>query len=143
MFMPSAKGAGGLNCFALLTHVNDLRFKTTTQKITSSFIIEQLEQLSFSIPKTTVLILDNVHVHTSKGIRERRTFEQQGGLHIVYPSPYSPHLNIAETLWHKLKYEWLRPADYSSSNTLFYTVQQALVAVGADLTILFSNFTLG
>lgn len=102
--MPSAKGVG-LNCFALLNRANELLFKTTTQKITSSFIIEQFEQLSFSIQKTTVLVLDNARVHTSKKIQERRTFWQERGLFLFYLPPYSPHLNIAEVLWRKLKYE--------------------------------------
>ncbi len=140
--MPSAKGAG-LNCFALLNRANELLFKTTTQKITSSFIIKQFEQLSFSIQRTTVLVLDNARVHTSKKIQERRTFWQERGLFLFYLPPYSPHLNIAEVLWRKLKYEWLQPSDYTSSNTLFYTVKQALAAVGTDLTIHFSDFALG
>ena len=140
--MPSAKGVG-LNCFALLNRANKLLFKTTTQKITSSFIIEQFERLSFSIQKTTVLVLDNARVHTSKKIQERRTFWQERGLFLFYLPPYSPHLNIAEVLWRKLKYEWLQPSDYTSSDTLFYTVKQALAAVGTDLTIHFSDFALG
>ena len=40
--MAAAKGAG-LNCFALLSRANDLLFETTRQRITSQFIIEQLE----------------------------------------------------------------------------------------------------
>ena len=140
--MPSAKGVG-LNCFALLNRANKLLFKTTTQKITSSFIIEQFERLSFSIQKTTVLVLDNARVHTSKKIQERRTFWQERGLFLFYLPPYSPHLNITEVLWRKLKYEWLQPSDYTSSDTLFYAVRQALAAVGSSLTICFSDFALG
>jgi hypothetical protein len=64
VFMPAAKGAG-LNCFALLTRANDLLFETTRRRITSQFIIEQFEHLSFSIRKTTVVVLDNAGVHTS------------------------------------------------------------------------------
>jgi hypothetical protein len=45
VFMPAAKGAG-LNCFALLSRANDLIFETTRQRITSRFVIEQLERLS-------------------------------------------------------------------------------------------------
>lgn len=139
--MPSVKGVS-LNCFALLSRANELLFKTTTQKITSRFIIEQLEQLSFSVYKTTVVVLDNARVHTSKKVQERRDFWEQRGLHLFYLPSYSPQLNIAETLWRKLKYEWLQPSDYTSSDLLFYTVRQALAAVGTNLTIRFSDFTL-
>lgn len=142
VFMPSAKGAG-LNCFALLTRGNDLLFAATRQRVTSSFIIEQLERLSFSIKKPTVLVLDNARVHKSKQVQQRRPFWQDRGLFIFYLPPYSPHLNIAETLWRKLKHEWLQPADYATPDGLFYRVRQALAAVGSVLKIKFSEFSLG
>jgi transposase len=132
VFMPSSKGAG-LNCFALLSRANDLVFETTRQRITSAFIIEQLERLSFSIKKVTVAVIDNARVHTSEQLKERRAFWQQRGLLIFYQPPYCPHLNIAETLWRKLKYEWLQPSDYATTDGLFYQVRQALAAVGKCL----------
>ncbi|MDT5060202.1 MAG: hypothetical protein QOH63_661 [Acidobacteriota bacterium] len=142
VFMPSSKGAG-LNCFALLSRANELLFETTRQRVTGEFIIEQLERLSFSIKKMTVVVLDNARVHTSKQVQERRPFWQQRGLFIFYLPPYSPHLNIAERLWRKLKYEWLQPADYATTDGLFYQVRQALAAVGKGLKIRFSEFNLG
>jgi hypothetical protein len=57
--------------------------------------------------------------------------------------PDSPHLNIAETLWRKLKCEWLQPEDYATTDGLFYQVRQALAAVGKGLKIRFSEFSLG
>jgi transposase len=142
VFMPAAKGAG-LNCLALVTRANDLRFATTRQRITSQFIIEQFERLSFSIRKLTVVVLDNARVHTSRQVQERRPYWQRRGLFIFYLPPYSPHLNIAERLWRKLKYAWLRPADYATTDGLFYRVRQALAAVGTSLNIRFSEFSLG
>ena len=142
VFMPAAKGAG-LNCFALLSRANDLVFETTRRRITSQFIIERLERLSFSIKQMTVVVLDNARVHTSQQVQERRPFWQRRGLFIFYLPPYSPHLNIAERLWRKLKYEWLQPADYATTDGLFYRVRQALAAVGTSLKIQFSEFSLG
>jgi transposase len=142
VFMPAAKGAG-LNCFALLTRASGLLFEVTRQRITSRFIIEQLERLSFSVKRMTVVVLDNARVHTSQQVQERRRFWQQRGLFIFYLPPYSPHLNIAERLWRKLKYEWLQPSDYATADGLFYQVRQALAAVGSMLKIKFSEFSLG
>ena len=142
VFMPAAKGAG-LNCFALLTRANDLLFETTRQRITSQFIIEQLERLSFSIRKLSVVVLDNARVHTSQQVQERRAFWQQRGLFIFYLPPYSPHLNLAERLWRKLRYEWLQAEDYATTDGLFYQVRQVLAAVGTSLKIRFSEFSLG
>ena len=142
VFMPASKGAG-VNCFALLRRASELVFATTRQTITSAFLLEHLEGLSFAIQKTTVVVLDNARVHTSQEFKERRVYWQQRGLYLFYLPPYSPHLNLAETLWRKLKYEWLEPADYAVADTLFYQVRQALAAVGSSLKIQFSKFSLG
>lgn len=142
VFMPAAKGAG-LNCFALSTRANGLRFDVTRRGVTSQFIVEQFERLSLSIKKVTVVVLDDARVDTSRRVRERRPFWQQRGLFVFYSPPYSPHLNIAERLWRKLKYEWLRPSDYATTDGLFYRVRQALAAVGTSLKIRFSEFSLG
>jgi hypothetical protein len=47
---------------------------------------------------------------------------------------------MAEVLWRKLKYQWLRPQDYLETDTLFYQVRQALAAVGTLLKIQFAPF---
>jgi len=67
---------------------------------------------------------------------------ERRGLCLFYLPRYSPHLNIVEILWRKLKYEWLRPEDYETTEGLFYTVWQVLAAVGNDLKINFSDFAL-
>ena len=81
-----------------------------------------LETLAFSISKLTVVVLDNARVHTSKRFQEHRDVWEKRGLFIFYLPPYSPHLNLIEILWRKLKYEWLRPEDYLAEDNLFYAV---------------------
>jgi len=149
VFVPSSQGAG-LNCFALLKRDkrdNMCRFATTQEGIDSAFVVEQLEQLSFSVPfsvqRLTVVVLDNAPVHKSQAVQERRAVWEERGLFLFYLPPYSPHLNIVEVLWRKLKYEWLQPRDYASAQTLFYQTRQALAAVGTLLKINFSEFALG
>ncbi len=141
VFFPSEK-SGGVNCFALLSRNNQCRFETTQKYITAEFIFEQLEKLSFGLPRLTVIVLDNASIHTAAIIKERLGVWQERGLFVFYLPRYSPHLNIAEVLWRKLKYEWLSPLDYVSKENLFYTVRQALAAVGTNLRINFSKFRL-
>ncbi len=141
VFMPSTPGLG-INCFAFLTRTNWCRFATTHQSITSQFVLEQVEHLSVGLPKVTVLVLDNAPVHTAKLIQQRRAVWEQRGLFVLYLPRYAPHLNIVETLWRKLKYEWLAPSDYETTEGLFYAVRQALAAVGTTLHINFSKFSL-
>ena len=139
VFMPSTQGQG-LNCFALLSRANECHFETTTKNIDGAFIVEQLEKLSFELKRLTVVVLDNAPAHVAKRVHERRGFWHERGLFLFFLPPYSPHLNITEVLWRKLKYQWLRPQDYLETDALFYQVRQALAAVGTLLKIHFAPF---
>ena len=57
----------------------------------------------------------------------------------IFLPPYSPHLNIAETLWRILKGKWLRPVDYLSTDALLYATNRALAAIGAGIKINFNH----
>ena len=138
VWMPASQGPG-LNCFGLLRSDNTLLFQTSTQTITAAFIVEQLEQLSLTISRETVVVLDNARVHTAAAVQVCRPVWEQRGLTLFFLPPYSPHLNLAETLWRKLKYEWLRPRDYLSFDDLRDATQRALAAVGLRLNITFSK----
>jgi transposase len=111
----------------------------TESNIGADTVIEYLEQLSFSINKKTVLVLDNAGVHKSSNIMERIPFQQQRGLFFTFPLPYSPHLNIAETVWRKLKKEWINLEDYPEKDRLFYAVNRYL-ATGENVCIKFRHF---
>lgn len=141
VFMPTQTGAG-LNCFALLQRNNQCVAATTTETINSQFILEKLEMLSTNLKKMTVVVLDNARIHTSQTIKERIAVWQQRGLFLFYLPRYSPHLNIVEILWRKLKYEWLSPHHYQDEENLFYQIRLALTSVGQNLFINFSNFKL-
>jgi transposase len=137
--MPTAKGKG-INCFGLFTRSNKSWIATSEKTIKADFVVEQLERFSFSLEKLTVVVLDNARIHTGKEMRERLRFWQKRGLFIFYLPTYSPHLNIAETVWRKLKYEWLAATDYEDKERLKYAVKQALNEFGRSLRINFSNF---
>ncbi len=69
-------------------------------------------------------MLDNAPLHHAKQVKARHAIWQERGLFVVYLPAYSPHLNIVQILWRKLKYEWLRAQDYTDPPTLFYSVSQ-------------------
>jgi transposase len=89
-------------------------------------VAEQLDRLSLCLLGPTVVVLDNAPIHHARAIHRRRGTWQERGLFVFYLPAYSPHLNIAEVLWRKLKYEWLRPEDYADAATLHYQVWLAL-----------------
>ena len=137
--MPSEKGTG-INCFGLFTRSNKSWTATSEKTIDAAFVVEQLDRFSFSLLKLTVIVLDNARIHTGKKMGERIEAWRRRGLFVFYLPTYSPHLNIAETVWRKLKYEWLSVEDYESKGHLQYAVRQALSAFGKSLQIRFSGF---
>lgn len=102
-------------------------------------IMEFLEDFSLKIRKETFLVLDNVSVHRSKCFQERRPFWEKRGFFLFYLPPYSPHLNIAETIWRMLKGQWIKPEDYIGGQQLFYATKKALAALGKNLFINFKH----
>ena len=138
--IPSERG-GGVNCFALLARDNRCRARLTQGTITAAFVSEELDAFSWGLqrPTVVVVVLDNARLHT-KAVRAREAVWQERGLLVLFLPTYCPRLNIVETLWRELKYEWLRPEDYADAETLRLSVWLALAAVGTSLFIRFSAF---
>lgn len=74
-----------------------------------------------------------------QSVSKARAAWEQRGLFLFFLPPYSPQLNIAETLWRILKGKWIRPQDYITSDMLFYTTNRALADIGKGLRINFSK----
>lgn len=139
VYTPSAKGKP-INCFGLIGRNNQCSYMTTTTTIDTACILQHLDEFSLQLHKPTVVVLDNARVHTSSKFKGQLPIWQKRNLFVFYLPAYCPHLNLAETLWRKLKYEWLRPEDYRTVDDLYYAVNLALAAVGKTLKIQFSDF---
>lgn len=128
-----------INCFGLFSRSNKFIYKTVEENINSNFIIETLDALSLSISKQTVVVLDNARIHTARKVKELFQSWQKRGLYIFYLPPYSPHLNIIERLWKEMKQSWLKPKDYTTSDSLFYAVDRICANIGNNLFLNFSK----
>lgn len=131
-----------INCFGLISRCNQFHWATTEQNIDSLFIKGFLDDLSFKITKDTFLVLDNASIHRAKIIQELMPIWEKRGLFILYLPPYSPELNLAETVWRKMKGQWIDPEDYLEKDSLFYAVNRFLANLGKNITINFSDFNL-
>jgi transposase len=109
-----------LNCFAIIDRNSNYDGFTTTESINSEKIIGYLDGLSFRISKKTVVVLDNARIHQARIVMRHRELWQKRVLFLFFLPPYSPHLNLAETLWRILKGKWIKPQDYISKDNLFY-----------------------
>jgi len=130
--IPSQKG-GNLNVFGLLNLNGKLTTYQTTNSVNSQVVIEILDNFVQSIEQITVIVLDNASWHTSKAIDEKIKEWEELGLFIFYLPPYSPHLNIIEILWRKIKLEWLKPQDFQSKITLHQAINFILKKYNSQL----------
>jgi transposase len=128
-----------LSIFGFLSFSGEGRFWTNEKTIKSEFVIRCLEEwLLERGEKPTVLVLDNARIHRSKLMQEKLLEWEEKGFYIFNLPPYSPHLNIIEILWRKMKYEWLKPEDYASFEKLTEAIKEILSQLGAEYKI---NFT--
>ena len=136
----SAKGER-INCFGLFSRDNDFVWKSSRETITADFVIEQLDRLSWYIPKHTVVVLDNARVHQNKKMKVMQQIWAERKLFIFFLPPYSPHLNIIERLWKEMKARWFCPKDYSTPDSLAYALYNICNAIGKSLLIHFKPFS--
>lgn len=137
VYIPSERGLR-LNIFGMIDRNNRYEGFSTTENMTADKVADFLDRLSLRLRRNTFVVLDNASVHRCKLMRELRPIWEKRGLFLFFLPPYSPHLNIAETLWRILKGKWLRPVDYCSTDSLLYATDRALAALGSELNI---NFT--
>lgn len=135
--IPSDRGAR-LNIWGMIDYDSRYHGFCSTESMTSERIADFLDRFSLTIRKDTFVVLDNAKVHRSKYMKEMRKIWEKRGLYLFFLPPYSPHLNIAETLWRMLKGQWIQPADYVSVDNLFYAVNRGLAGLGK---IHFINFS--
>lgn len=130
--IPSRKG-GRVNVFGLLNYAGDLTSFTTGGTVDSAQVIEWLSSFAATITGPTVVVLDNAPWHRSKLVVAQLAGWRKLGLELFYLPPYCPHLNIIETLWRKMKYEWLRPRDYDDTDALHTRIHEILSGYGGSL----------
>ena len=122
-----------LSIFGLLYADNRLVCYPTEENTNADFIIQSLDQFVCKIERLTVIILDNAPIHRARKMLAKRKEWEEKGLFIFFLPRYSPHLNRIETLWRKIKYEWLHPRNYYSWRTLTKAVKNILASFGSDL----------
>jgi transposase len=138
--IPSSKGQR-CNVFGIMSSDNQLFYDKTTKSIDSDFVINAIDnfvQSPYRAPRS-VIFIDNATIHHSEKFKLKITEWQLEGVEIFYLPTYSPHLNRIETLWRKIKYEWLLPEDYESWKKLSNRIQYILDNFGTEFQIDFSQ----
>lgn len=106
------------NLFGLLSRNGKLKVYSTDGNINSDMIIECVDEVAAQVARPTVLVFDNAPWHKSQKVLSKQDEWAENNVYLFFLPTYSPHLNLIETLWRKMKYEWLKAEDYSSVKTL-------------------------
>jgi len=125
--------------FGLLSQHNELWTYWAEKTITSEFVIDSLNDFVGQSKKITLLVMDNARIHPSKAFQACLSQWQEKGLFIFYLPAYSPHLNRIERLWQKIKYEWLKAADYATTQTLHKAIKYIFEQFGQQFNIIFDQ----
>lgn len=129
-----------VSVFGLLNQNCEGKFWASDKTIHSEFVINCLEEwLTENNEKPRVLVLDNAGIHRSKKMRAKLSEWEEKGFYIFNLPTYSPHLNIIEMLWRKMKYEWLKPEDYISFESLTQAIREILSQLGTQYKINFKD----
>jgi len=132
-----------LSVFGLLNQKCEGKFWASEKTIKSEFVMECLEEwIKDKTDQPRVLVLDNARIHRSQKMQGKLAEWEEKGFYIFNLPTYSPHLNIIEILWRKMKYEWLKPGDYASFEKLTEAIKEILSNLGAEYKIKFQDRTL-
>jgi transposase len=128
---------GQINVLGFYNKHNDLHPYTCKSSINSAFVIACIDDFAQQCKEPTVIVIDNAPTHTSKEFLAKIDTWQKMGVGIFNLPTYSPHLNIIEILWRKIKYEWLDFKAYLSVDNLAKELDFVLKNVGYKFTINF------
>jgi transposase len=128
-----------INVFGLLSQQGVLEAYECKGSMTSLAMIAFLDDFLKTRTQRTAVILDNAPIHKSHEFLEAIEKWEKEELYIFFLPTYSPHLNIIETFWRKIKQEWLKPQDYLNCDTLKKAVTDIICAYGTKYSIKFAR----
>lgn len=127
------------NLFGILSRLGKLMVYSTSKNIDSQFVIECIDEVAQKVKRPTVLVLDNAPWHKAGNLLDKQKEWNHKNVYLFFLPTYSPHLNLIETLWRKIKYEWLYPKDYLSAKTLKNAILNIIKKYDNEFCINFSK----
>jgi transposase len=128
-----------INIFGLLSESGILEAYECKGSMTSQAMIAFIDDFLESRTQRTAIVLDNAPIHKSHEFLEAIKRWEEQDLFVFFLPTYSPHLNIIETLWRKMKYEWLKPQNYLNCDTLSAAVINIIELYGTKFSIKFKE----
>lgn len=136
--IPANRFSKRINVLGFLnTKTKDLFHAMTTDRVDTDVVIKLFDDFAKQITKTTITVLDNASIHTSKKFKAKIKEWEQLGLHLLYLPPYSPELNPIEMLWREMKYSWMDLKALESFETYQKHIEKLLNGFGGEYDINF------
>jgi len=129
------------NVFGLMSPDNQLTVYQTPKTIDSVYICHCMDDFAnqcFLRDKISVVVWDNASWHKAQLVKDKIAEWEAKGLFVFNLPTYSAHLNKIETLWRKIKYEWLENKDYLNFDTLKNALNNIFENFGSLFSIAFS-----
>jgi transposase len=117
---------------------NDFEGYDTMGTMNSELIIAFIDDFASRLIQKTVIVLDNATIHHAQIFKDKIEEWKEKDLFIWFLPAYSPHLNKIETLWRKIKYEWLKPGDYLNWAVFNLALDKILNSIGDKFSICFN-----
>jgi len=130
-----------INVFGLLSRDMDFYAYTLKSSIDSTVVITFIDEFikERKFPQKTVIVLDNATMHTSAEFEAEIARWEDEDVFIFHLPKYAPHLNLIETLWRKIKYEWLKQYHFIGTDFFFAGLQTILEKIGTEYNINFKD----
>ena len=125
--------------FGLMHTDNRLQAYSCKGSMDSQAVIAFLDGFAGRLGRRTVVVLDNAPIHRSGQFLARAEEWERQGLLLFFLPKYSPHLNLIEILWRKVKYEWLEYERLKDQSRLDLELERILSQFGKQYKINFKQ----
>lgn len=98
--------SGSTHVFGLLRADNRLQAYSCRWSMNSQMASAFLDDFASQLVQPTVVVLDNAPIHRSAQFLDKVKEWKEQQLSVFFLPTYSPHRNLIEILWRKIKYEW-------------------------------------
>ena len=128
-----------INVSGLMSRDNELKSYYSSGSFTSALLTACIDDFAAETDERRVIIMDNASVHRSRKFQEKIEEWKEQELYVFFLPRYSPHLNLIEILWRKIKYERLKPKNYETLKSLEEALKNILIGFGRDFFINFKQ----
>jgi transposase len=128
-----------ISVFGIMSLDCQLFSSMTEGTLNAEKIIEVFDDFAETIRKQTIVVIDNASMHHSKAFKKKMEEWKEKDLYIYYLPPYSPELNKIETLWQRIKYQWLELDAYANLKIFKERLMYVLNNIGNIFRIDFSK----